>query len=685
MSKFLLIFLFFYIKIFSQTIDNQFNKLAFEIENAHTNGEFEKEKKWIWKAKQIIKKDDFYNQARFGLLEAHYLETTNISSDSCRTIFQNVVNLAKKSGDKTFIIDALGSSIDYNFFQDSLASKNRKAIAYELFTFLKNAKNEQEIAKINGYLALYHMAEGNDNESIKTSLAALELTKKGYAKKEFTSDELAAAYYTVSRVYKVMFQPEKQNEYLKGMRQYVVHNQELLVYYYSIFARNLLRKKEIEKAKLYSDSLQNCIKKYSTFANWESLLEAHVFFTQAFSKFGDLPNAKIYVTKANEVYNKWKFENFEANINYTNGTVHLAEKNYAKAFPFFKKASDLANIRGYGDLYQMSLEKAAISLEKTGNWKEAYQFSKMNGLVLDSLKTQSTEAAFIETEAKFQNKEKQQEIEIKNLQINEANNQKKWLLSGLASVILALGLLFWNFKTKQKANKIINEKNIVLEKLNTDLVEANQTKAKLFGIISHDLRSPISQVYQFLKLQELNPNILDEKQKSDLSGKIQTATGTLLETMEDLLLWSKTQLSQFNVNIQNTELQPIIGQCLQLLKLNIENKSIKISTQNLENQNKKTDPYFLQIIIRNLLQNAIKAAPENSEIKITFEANQLNISNLGPIFTQSDYENVLNNNQKQENLSGLGLKLVDELSQKIGVIVRFEIVNNETIAILSFA
>ena len=49
-------------------------------------------------------------------------------------------------------------------------------------------------------------------------------------------------------------------------------------------------------------------------------------------------------------------------------------------------------------------------------------------------------------------------------------------------------------------------------------------------------------------------------------------------------------------------------------------------------------------------------------------------------FTQKDYEAVLNSPQKQENLSGLGLKLVDELSQKIGASVLFEIENNKTIA-----
>lgn len=672
MNKLLFAFILLSQNLLAQLADIQLNKLADEIETTHTKGDFEKEKQLILKAKTLIKKDDLYNQTRFHLLESHYLETTNISSDSCRILFQKAINLARKSGDRSQIIEALGSSVDYNFFQDSIATKNRSEIAHELKVLLNQSKTDLEKAKINGYLAICYMADGNDNESIKASLVALELTKKNYENKQCTSDDLARAYYTVSRVYKVMFQPEKQNEYLQGMRKYVIHNQELLVDYYSIFARNLLRAQKKNEAKRYHDSLEVFTQKYETYANVVALLEANVFFTQGFSKFGDLKNAKTYVAKANEIYEKWKFPNFEANINYTNGKVYFLEGKYAQAYQSFKKASETANLRGYGDLYQLSLENAGNCLEKLGDWKGAYKYSKLNALVIDSLRSQSTEAAFIETEAKFQNKEKQAQIEIKNLQIDKANSQKNWLLAGLAAVLSALGLLFWNYKTKQKANEIINEKNIVLEKLNTDLVEANQTKAKLFGIISHDLRSPISQVYQFLKLQELNPNLLNEKQKTDLSGKIQTATGSLLETMEDLLLWSKTQLSQFNTNIEKVSLKPIIDQCIDLMKLNIEAKNIALKIDISPDNQIVTDPYFLQIIIRNLLQNAIKASPENGEIGIKFNNNQISIENTGAIFSQKDYETILNNPQKQENLTGLGLKLVDELSQKIGANIRFE-------------
>ena len=68
-------------------------------------------------------------------------------------------------------------------------------------------------------------------------------------------------------------------------------------------------------------------------------------------------------------------------------------------------------------------------------------------------------------------------------------------------------LLYFIYRNKEKGNKILNNQNNELEKLNSELAVANETKAKLFGIIGHDLRSPASQIVQLLQLQKENPGI----------------------------------------------------------------------------------------------------------------------------------------------------------------------------------
>ena len=268
-------------------------------------------------------------------------------------------------------------------------------------------------------------------------------------------------------------------------------------------------------------------------------------------------------------------------------------------------------------------------------------------------------------EAIYQNKEKQKEIQIQKTEIIYSRKQRFWLILGLLLSGLSIILFLLLYKNKKRSAYLLNNKNLVLEKTNTQLSEANKTKAKLFSIISHDLRSPISQVYQFLKLQQLNPDALSSEQKTELNNKIQNATGSLLETMEDLLLWSKTQMNEFKVTMQPVSVIDTINACKNLLQLNCDAKNITLQINVPETQKIQTDPYYFQTIIRNLIQNAIKAAPPYTAIDInSLVQNQniiLSIQNEGPTFTQKQFEQIILNEEINKTLTGLGLKLTQEL------------------------
>ena len=88
-----------------------------------------------------------------------------------------------------------------------------------------------------------------------------------------------------------------------------------------------------------------------------------------------------------------------------------------------------------------------------------------------------------------------------------------------------------------------------------------------------------------------------------------------------------------------------------------------------------SDTYFLQTIIRNLLQNAIKASPEDGVILISFKESSLYIENNGASFSQADYEKAISNAINNRSLSGLGLKIVTELSEKINAKIHFSSTN----------
>ena len=76
-------------------------------------------------------------------------------------------------------------------------------------------------------------------------------------------------------------------------------------------------------------------------------------------------------------------------------------------------------------------------------------------------------------------------------------------------------------------------------------VQANKIKLYFFSILNHDLRGPLASLIHFLHLQKNDPEILDPKTKERLEKTTIESAEHLLESMEDLLLWSKGQMENF--------------------------------------------------------------------------------------------------------------------------------------------
>ncbi|MEO5948075.1 MAG: ATP-binding protein [Chitinophagaceae bacterium] len=517
----------------------------------------------------------------------------------------------------------------------------------------------------------YSIALDNFLKSVSLGKAIADTAKTVKLKTDY-----AAKNMMVADVYLYLKQPEKALQYLEIVKPYLGLSAIVDITAYGKFVRAYVELNNQQEATTYYNLLNDVVAKSP--GKWSEAVSSNLELADLYLKKSDLKAAKYYIDIAGT---KSKIDNKEiltSSVNLSYGEYYKAIKNYPEAIKYYRIAApgtSIYNKEQYADLLK-SLTYAELQV---GDKNALASFDKYT-LLTDSLTQSKISLNLAEMEAVYQNENKQQQIVTKNIQLSVARTQRLWLIAGIALAVLIALLLIIIYRNKKKTADILDEKNKKLAVLNTALNEANQIKAKLFSIIGHDLRSPISQVYQFLKLQQLNPDALNAEQKNELSNKIQTATGSLLETMEDLLLWSKTQMSEFKTAIQTTKLLPIVEACQNLLQLNTEAKNIRYKNLVPENSMVKTDPYYLQTIIRNLLQNAVKASPENGEVEMGTEQRQEELvfymQNQGGSFTQEQYKHMISTEEYTKSLNGLGLRLVDELSQKIGASICFKTTNN---------
>lgn len=148
------------------------------------------------------------------------------------------------------------------------------------------------------------------------------------------------------------------------------------------------------------------------------------------------------------------------------------------------------------------------------------------------------------------------------------------------------------------------------------LVELNATKDKLFSIIAHDLRSPFQALIGLndLVLKKIQSNDADAAQKM-LILNIQT-TEQVLNLLENLLLWSRSQRGKIEFAPVHLNLKEIIDQLLILLSATYTQKDIRINVGIRHNLQLCADVNMLETIMRNLLSNAIKFTNKGGLIEI---------------------------------------------------------------------
>lgn len=159
-----------------------------------------------------------------------------------------------------------------------------------------------------------------------------------------------------------------------------------------------------------------------------------------------------------------------------------------------------------------------------------------------------------------------------------------------------------------------------LQALNKELTASNEQKNKLFSIIGHDLRNPISGSLQLLDLTltDFESSSADEVHAylSMMKQELSTANNLL----EDLLTWAKSQFNAVSFNpVKIDDIPGLIHKSQQTVRIMAEKKGVTITEDVSKNISIYADTGMLETIIRNLLSNAVKFTNAGGAIFIKAE------------------------------------------------------------------
>jgi signal transduction histidine kinase len=155
-----------------------------------------------------------------------------------------------------------------------------------------------------------------------------------------------------------------------------------------------------------------------------------------------------------------------------------------------------------------------------------------------------------------------------------------------------------------------------LEKVNKDLTEANNTKDKMFSIISHDLLGPIGNIKESLEVIVSGDVRMDEKNMQSFLQSVWASVGSSYSLLENLLFWARNQQGRIAYKPKQISLTKLASDTIQLLEGVARQKSIELKSMLGKDVMVFADKNALKTILRNLMSNAIKFTNANGLIAI---------------------------------------------------------------------
>ncbi|QQS50629.1 MAG: HAMP domain-containing histidine kinase [Bacteroidota bacterium] len=239
-----------------------------------------------------------------------------------------------------------------------------------------------------------------------------------------------------------------------------------------------------------------------------------------------------------------------------------------------------------------------------------------------------------------------------------------------------------NFQIEQQKTELLQLNQQLAQQLEelrlqqNEINNSNLIKGKIYSVIAHDLRSPITSMNALLKLMMNDTSDIPKDQlESYISSLFSTSQNTSV-LLENLLEWSRAQTGHLKVCPEYLNLYSMVEEAFQFNEFLRDKKQIELYNTLHKEIQVFADKHLLSIVLRNLISNALKFTPRKGKVSIhcTDKNNneiELSITDTGTGMTGEEIsrlfrveKGLLKLGTEKEKGTGLGLVICKEFIEK---------------------
>ncbi|WP_424962970.1 tetratricopeptide repeat-containing sensor histidine kinase [Ekhidna sp.] len=276
---------------------------------------------------------------------------------------------------------------------------------------------------------------------------------------------------------------------------------------------------------------------------------------------------------------------------------------YQSALIKAKDAFSMALESGVKELIYITSKTLSRCYGAVNQFEDAYEMELLHEQYLDSVQSVNT-INELELLSYYQRLFQVRVLESKNKLNKQLADQRQLIIQGLVVALVIAAILIAIIVM------VVRELGIRKRKLE----DLNKFKAKIFAIVSHDLKSPIQSVSSVIEM--FNQKLIGKEEIEPLLPEVKEKTSNLINLLNNIFLWAEGQMEGENLAKENFSLHPVIEELESELKERLEGKQIELQYEAAFGFYLHSNPGIIRVLLRNLVVNAIKFSNPNSRVEI---------------------------------------------------------------------
>lgn len=223
----------------------------------------------------------------------------------------------------------------------------------------------------------------------------------------------------------------------------------------------------------------------------------------------------------------------------------------------------------------------------------------------------------------------------------------------------------------QKLMKQSQKRKSLKIKMDAKLKLKNRQRNDMIAALAHEFRNPIASIIGYATTIQEDKNI-DPDIRDRFLSKIYNNSQKIESLLSRLILWNRFENGQATFNLESFSIMPLLNEVKNSL---LEKYPYRVINIHGDDRAVKADKILLEIVIKNLTENAIKYSKDDVNIFINPETIEIVDSGVG--ISEQNLEKVTkkffrSGEHSWDNSMGLGLSIVKKILDMHGSELKIE-------------